>query len=286
MKKLILLKLFLENYDKEKKLIKYLTASELQKINSLPSFSKPLDTKNLFLDSIIDTVHYSWFIPLLNIYSNEEASLFVLAMKPNQKKSLAELLNLKDLKEELSPNLKEFLRSILLRSLIKKEESLLPIDYLFNSKLNILLTLSKKDLIKIIDLLSMYDLVKELKFIVEQKKLKKIYSYLHSQEKDFLKTIYHDTESFTTQKLAIDNYINDKKKLRNILHTRGLTRFSFALSGESIDLIWYVCHYLDIGRGNYIFKKCKKEKIPNVSDIITLEIIKIINFLKKTQEKI
>jgi hypothetical protein len=286
MKKLALFRLFLDTYDKDKKLLKYLTDSEIKKINSLPAFSKEIDSKIFFKDSIIDSVHYSWFIPLLNIYSPQESSLFLSAMKPSYKKALKNLLNLEDLKDELNPILKEFLRSILLRSLLKKEEALLPIECLFDSKLNKLLLLTKNELIKLINLLSMYDLAKELKYLVEQKKVKKIYSYLLAQEKAFLKTIYNQIEPFTTQKIGIEKYSENKKKLRNILHMRGLMRLSFALSGESIDLIWYVCHYLDIGRGNYIFKKCKKEKVPNVSDIITAEIINIINFLKEAKEKI
>lgn len=280
MKKEALFKLFLDNFDKEKKLLKYLTESELKKISSLPKFLKKIDENIFSQDSIIDTVHYSWFIPLLNIYSPKEASLFLLAMKPSYKKALINVLNLQDLKEELSPNLKEFLRSILLKSLIKKEDAILPINLLFDSKLNILLTLTKNELIKVINLLSMYDLAKELKQIIDKKKIKKIYSYLHLYEKDFLKTIYNKNEAFTTQKIHLDKFFEDKKKIRDTLHMLGLMRLSIALSGESIDLIWYVCHYLDIGRGNYIFKKCKKEKTLNVSNIITLEILKIINFLK------
>jgi hypothetical protein len=285
MKKLVLFKMFLEKYDKEKKLLKYLTDNEIKKLNSLPSFSKRLDSKKFFQDSIIDNVHYSWFIPLLNIYSLEEASLFLLAMKPSYRKPLKNLLNLEEIKDDINPFLKEFLRSILLRSLIKKEDALLPIECLFESKLNILLTLSKNELVKLIDLLSMYDLARELKYIVEKEKLKKIYSYLKPIEKAFLKITIHHSDSFSSQRILIEKYINDKTKFRNIFHIRGLMRLSIALSGENIDLIWYVCHYLDIGRGNYIFKKCKKEKIQNVSDIITTQILKIINFFKENKEK-
>jgi len=148
-----------------------------------------------------------------------------------------------------------------------------------------LLTLSKNKLIKLIDFLSLYDLAKELKFIVEKEKLKKIYSYLNPDEKLFLKSILHYTEPFTTQKIGIDKYSNNKKALKNALHIRGLMRLAIALSGENIDLIWYVCHYLDIGRGSYIFKECKKEKVANVSDVICSEILKIINLFKENKEK-
>ena len=277
--------MFLEKYDNEKKLLKYLTDSEIKKINSLPPFLKKTDIFFFIKDSIIDNVHYSWFIPLLNIYSSHEASLFLSALKPSYKKHLKILLNLEDIKDELQPILKKFLRSVLLRSLIKKEDSLLPIECLFNSKLNILLTLMKKELIKLINFLSMYDLAKELKYVVDQKKIKKIYSYLKNYEKAFLKTILHNTEQFSSKRMMIEKYADNKNKLRNLLHIRGLMRLSIALSGESIDMIWYVCHYLDIGRGNYIFKECKKDKIPNVSDIITAQILKIIKIFKEENGK-
>ena len=284
MKKQVIFKLLLESFDKQKNLLKYLTESEIEQINSLPKVPNKFDSKMFFQDTVINGVHYSWFIPFLNICSSQEASLFLQVMKPDYKKALKKLLNLEDIKEEITPILKEFLQTILLRSLLKKEEALIPKEYLFDSKLNVLLALCKKDLIKVINLLSMYDLAKELKFVVEQKKLKKIYSYLDPQEKSFLKTIYNHNEGFASQKIMIEKY-DSKKKLRNILHMRGLMRFSLALSGESIDLIWYVCHYLDIGRGNYIFKKCKKEKTRNISNIITSEILKIINFFKEPKVK-
>jgi len=280
MKKLILFKMFLDKYDKEKKLYKYLTESEAKKIKSLPNFQKKVSTKDLFQNSIIDSVHYSWFIPLLNIYSKKESIFFLMALKPSYRKSLADILGIKSFQENINNSAKEFLKNLLLRSLIKKEDFLLPIECLFENKLNILLSLSKKELIKLINLLSIYDLKKELKYILEQKKMKQIFSFLKPEEKIFLKSIHNYAEPFSTQRLNIDKYLNDKDKMRNILHTCGLARLSTALSGESIDLIWYICHYLDIGRGNYIFKKCKKEKMKDVSNVITQQILKIINFLK------
>jgi hypothetical protein len=281
MKKLIAFKMFLEKKSKEN-LLKYLTDSEITKIKNLKAFSK-IEVKKTNGDSILDLVHYSWFIPLLNSYTNEEASLFLLAMKPNARKSLIDLLNLKEIKEEINPILKTFFKQQLINSLIKKEDLLLPVDCLFESKLNILLTLTKKQLIKLIDYLSLYDLTKEMKFILDKSKLKKIFSYLTKDEKAFFNSILNYVEPFTSQRLDIDKFINDKNKFRNTLHIRGLMRLSYALSAESLDLIWYVCHYLDIGRGNYLFKQCKKDKVLNVSDIISQEILKIVEIIKEKE---
>ncbi len=280
MKKTITFKKFLEKFDKENKLTKYLTSLEIANLNKLPAFAKTKDTKFL-KHCIIDNVHYSWFIPMLNIYSNKEASLFLLVMKNHNRKALKNILGLKDIQIDLKENTKSFLKEILLRHLIKKEDQLLPIDFLFESKLNKLLSLSKNKLIKLINFLGLYDLVKELKFIVEKKQLKKIYSYLKNDEKKILKEILHYNEPFATQRINIEKYLHDKKKLRNAFHRCGLLRLSYALSSESIDLIWYVCHTLDIGRGNYIFKHSYAKKQTKVSDIIANEILKIINIIEK-----
>lgn len=278
MKNVIVFKKFLDSFDKEKKLLKYLENGEITKLNTLPSFAK-LDSK-FSKESIIDSVHYSWFIPMLNIYSRKEASIFLLAMKTQNRKVLQNILDLENIEEDLNPSIKSFLKDLLMRSLIKKEDQLLPIDFIFDAKLNKLLDLSKNKLVKLIDFLSMYDLAKELKFIVEKKKLKKIYSSLKDDEKKFLKILLNYQEPFATKRINIEKYSHDKKKLRNILHRCGLMRLAYALSSESIDLIWYVCHTLDIGRGNYIFKECRTNKIDHVSDVITEDILKIINIFE------
>lgn len=280
MKKTIIFKKFLESFDKDKKLIKYLTDTEIANLNRLPSFAKIEDSK-FSKESLIDSVHYSWFIPMLNIYSSKEASLFLLVIKKQNKKALQNILDLEDIKNDLNISVKLFFKELLLRSLIKKDDHLLPISFLFESKLNKLLSLSKNQLVKLIDFLGMYDLAKELKFIVEKKKLKKIYSYLKEDEKKFLNKILHYQEPFATKRINIDKYSHDKKKLRNAFHRCGLLRLSYALSLESIDLIWYVCHTLDIGRGNYIFKESRAKRQTQASDIIATEILKIINIIKE-----
>ncbi|NGX52096.1 MAG: hypothetical protein KR126chlam5_00389 [Candidatus Anoxychlamydiales bacterium] len=280
MKKTIVFKKFLERFDKSNKLVKYLTNPEIENLNRIPSFAK-IKNSRFSKESIVDNVHYSWFIPMLNIYSNKEAALFLLTLKKQQRKSLQNILSLEDIENDLNSTVKSFLKDLLLRSLIKKEDQLLGVDFLFDSKLNNLLFLSKNSLVKLIDFLGMYDLAKELKFIVEKKQLKKIYSYLKEDEKKFLKEILHYKEPFSTKRINIEKYSHDKKKLRNALHRCGLLRLSYALSPESIDLIWYVCHTLDIGRGNYIFKESLAKKQTQASDVITEEILKIINIIKR-----
>jgi hypothetical protein len=278
MKNIALFKNILGNFDKQKKLSKYLSQVEIDKLNKVYPFIRS-DIKNIN-ENILDLVHYSWFIPILNIYSQNEASMFLLALSPNKKRALLNLLDLKDLKDSIGPIFKSFLRKSLYRSLVKRDDLLLPMCSLYDSRLNVLLDLTKDKLVKLIEFLGIYDLKKELKFIIEKKNLKKINSYLKLDEKEFLKQILHQKSYFPTQRIYIENFLHDKKKFRNILHKCGLIRLSLALSGESIDLIWYLCHTLDIGRGNYIFKECKNKKVKTMSEIITDEILEILNIIK------
>ncbi|MBN2479652.1 MAG: hypothetical protein JXA94_05440 [Parachlamydiales bacterium] len=279
MNKIIIFKALLSNDKNAKRLFSYLTDSEIQKLQSSLSASFEIDPKVFYQDGIIDTIHYSWFIPLLNIYNKEEAALFILALNKTSQESLRKILELKPFSDSLYPSMRSFLRTLLKQSIIKKDQEVLPIEYLPTSELNQLLKIPKNMLVKVIDLLSMYDLKKEIKGIVETSKIKKIYSYLSKEEKNYLKTIIQYNEPFSTQKILIEKYSEDKNLLKSILHKRGLIRLSMALSLESIDLIWYVCHYLDIGRGTFIFKECKTKANKNYAKEIKMQILKILNFL-------
>ncbi len=283
MKKETIFKSLIDNAPQEikAKLISYLSKDEIVKLEKIKNASFQIKAKDFYQDGLIDTVHYSWFIPVINLYSKQENLLFLLAMKKNSQNSLKKILEIDTSQDKLNPIAKDFLRDLLYQSLIKKDDPILPIEYLPRSDMNNLLKFSKKEIVKIIDLLSMYDLAKELKKIVETKKLKLIYSYLSKDEKEFLNSILKYNEPFTTKKMQIENYILDKKSFKNILHKRGLLRLSSALSLENIDLIWYVCHYLDIGRGSLIFKESKNKKREKIAPVIREQVINIIKQLKK-----
>ncbi len=280
----IILNGFLEKISKKEqdKLLSFLQDSEVKLLkNSLkPSFD--IDPNLFFNDGLIDTIHYSWFIPSINIYSKNEAYFFIASVKKDTQDKLLKLLKLKNKKITITENGKKFLRSILLDSLIEKNEDLLPIEYLPASPLNALLEIPKNMLIQLIDYLSLYDLAKELKFIVEKKKLQNIYSFLSKKEQTFLNKILKYNEPFSTQKLNLEKFDGDKKKIKSILHKRGLERLAKALSGENDDLIWYVCHFMDIGRGAMLHKLCKTKKTVGVSDVITSQILNIISTLQKS----
>jgi hypothetical protein len=160
--------------------------------------------------------------------------------------------------------------------LLGQHDRLVPIDYLPQTSLSFLLRLPKRELIALIDSLSIYDLAAEMRQIVETKILKKIYSFLSEEEKRLLKVAASHQEHFVLARMGLERWDGSEESFRHLLHRRGLARLGAALSGQDPDFIWTICHQLDIGRGTALFKLCAKEAIPNVTEAITKQIQELV----------
>jgi hypothetical protein len=262
--------------EKRRALERFLPEAERRQLEKLPTFSKDVQLDYFSNGHILEKVHWSWFLPTLKTYPETEQKLFLLALDPYAAKNLAKTLTLSSNGQEMSEIGRSFLRKTLLNSLLGPEDRLLPTDYLPPSPLNRLLPLSKKELTRLIDLLSLHDLAAELRQIVETKILKKIYSLLTEEEKKFLKLAMNYKDPFHLGKLGLDRWDGSEESIRTLLHKRGISRLGAALSGQDPDLIWYICHQLDIGRGNALDKACAKEPIHGVTDVIIRQIEELI----------
>lgn len=258
--------------EKKKALEKFIPQSERLRLEELPSFTEEITPDGFSNGAMLEQVHWSWFLPTLKTYSSKEQKPFLSALSPSAAENLAHALEIAVPSEKMSDLARSFLRQILLNSLIGQGDRLLPIDYLPASPLKGLLRLSKKELIKLINFLSLYDLAAELRQIVETKILKKIYSFLLDDEKRLLKSAMAHKESFLFPRMNLDRWDGLKESFRLLLHRRGLIRLGAALSGQDPDFIWYICHQLDIGRGNSLFKLCAKEAVPGISDAVIRQI--------------
>ncbi len=246
--------------EKRKALERFLPELERLRLEELPSFEEGVTPEGFTNGGILEQVHWSWFLPTLKTYPIKEQKLFLTALDPVAAQNLAHSLEISDFPQEMSQTGRSFLRQILLNSLLGTKDRLLPIDYLPPSPLKPLLRLSKKELTKLIDFLSLHDLAAEMRQIVETKILKKIYSFLSEDERKFFKqTMAHQKESFPMPRMGLDRWDGAEESFRHILHRRGITRLGIALSAQDPDFIWYICHQLDIGRGNVLHKLCGKE---------------------------
>jgi hypothetical protein len=277
----IVFKALLEDSKKKEQLLRFLSDSEQEEISKLPDITQEISSNQFLQDGLLDSVHYSWLIPTLKSYSKEEGSLFLLALSGKARENLKLLLKKRSEKCELSEIGQKFLRKVLLDTLIDKEDGLLPIDYLPESPLNVILTLSKQDTVRLIDFLSLYDLVLELRQIVETKTLKKIYTFLSAEKRDFLKNKMNYTEPPLFPKLGLEMWDGKEESLKIILHKRGLNRLANALSNADSNLVWYLCHHLDIGRGTTLFKLSQKKVSEKVAKIIIGNIMELLPIVKR-----
>ncbi len=256
-------------------LLRFLPKSEQTYLAELPDIQE--NKTSLF--SPLEKVHWSWFLPTLKAFSEREQLLFLSVLDPHAREQLRASLSLKGNDEELTEMAKAFLREQLLHSLVGLESQILPIEYLPDSSLNRLLNLTKKELIRLIDFLALYDLAYEVRQIVETKILKKIYSLLSEEQKNLLRQITIYKESNALPRLGIEKWEGAEESLKIMLHRRGLTRLSLALAGQDHDLTWMICHQLDIGRGGTLFKLCAREKKSAAGDAAERQIEELLNLL-------
>ena len=241
-------------------LLRFLPERSLKRMERLPPFKEAIDLTQFENGDLLEIVHWSWYLPTLKSYAPEEQSLFLSALEPSAATYLAhEISSTYTPGEELSGLGRGYLRQVLLTSLLGMHDRLIPKELLPPSSLNRLLQLTKKQLILLINLLSMYDLAAEMRQIVETKILKKVSQCLTETERKFLKQVSLKPEPYPLSRMGLEHWDGNRKTLRNTLHRRGIARLGLALSGQDAALVWYLCHQLDIGRGTVLFKHCVKE---------------------------
>ncbi len=268
----IILKTLILGTGRKDALLRFLPSSERDLLDKLGKVSKNVQIEDFENADLLESVHWSWFLPTLKTYREDAQEMFISALDFQSAKNLTHELHLPLPNSNINISFKNYLRKVLASSLLGPIDQLLPKHYLPQTSIQNLLHLSKLQLTKIIQMLSLYDLAIELRQIVETKILKKIYSLLTEEEKKFLKKIMHLPDPYTQTRIPIDRWIKKEEAFRLTLHKKGLTRFALGLSGKHPDFVWYICHQLDIGRGSALFKLCQKEPIPHVTDAIERQI--------------
>lgn len=261
-----------------KEIERFLPKAEKERLDAMPSFSPATDVEEL---PLLDRVHWSWLLPTLEPLTARDQKLFISALPPHAKENLCRELHIKmPPAEELGRTVREFAVQTLEVSLTGEPAEILPVYFLPPTQLKPLLDLDKKQLVELIDSLSLIDLAVELRQIVETKILKKIYSFLSEEEKKSLKKVAHVKQPFTVSRLPLDKWDGEEKSFRLLLHKRGLARFSAALSTQHPDFIWYICHQLDIGRGRALAKLSESE----AAKLASIPIIHQIEEMLRTKE--
>ncbi len=161
-----------------------------------------------------------------------------------------------------------------------------PKELLPTWELSGLLDLSRSELLKITDFLSMHDLVEEMRHIVDKKLLQSVLQHLTPEQQQYLRTLLRQKSRQQPTSLSVRELLKEEKKFPQLLHKFGLQRLATAISGASDDFIWHISHILDLPRAKFLQNHIKKEEVPNQTQQALLQVQHIIQFLKTQNDTI
>lgn len=258
-------------------LLKHLPEEEAEMVSNQDIRSSDIMPILFRPQQLIQKLHYSWLQPLVEKFPSSLHATVIAALTPEQITGLRKSLGV--LPAKIPQPTKTFILNRLFALMGKHDH--LPVEYLPQTELSSLVEWSKNELTDLIDFLSLHDLSSEVKQIVDKNSLKNLYSCLNAKEMYYLKVCLHQKEQVKPPKLEIDIRKQDCKHLRQILHRRGLIRLGKALAGQHPDLVWYIAHTLDTGRGKILLQYYAKEANPKITPILKLQVTNLMNFLKK-----
>ena len=231
---------------------------------------------------ILNKIHYTWLEPIFQKIP-ESLHAFILAALPvPQAAKLGKLLNKAPVENALGAPVKGFFLDLFYRQF--KNPEVLPLEFLPKSPLDVLMNISKEELVELIDLLGVYDLAEEIRHIIDKNVLKTLYLCLSPKKQQFLRICLHHKDKLTSPKLELEHWQGDRQKLELLLHRRGLHRLGKALAGQHADFVWHLTHKLDTGRGEALAKYYTKEEIPGVTPALIQQVFNVLNFLNKKSD--
>lgn len=229
-------------------------------------------------DHFLHSLHYSWIADAIQKAPEGKQSFYIAALPHSLMMQVAKILN-RDPPKALKSPLKEFVQKELTFKILPEGHT--PYVYLPKSPLDPLLKISKIELIELIDFLGLYDLAEEMKKIVDTKLIKNIHLALSPKEQEFLKSCLQNKDKLQTTRFLLNDWQGDSANLINRLHKRGLVRLAKALSHQSPDFLWALTRRLDIGRGKRLLSLISKESNPQITAIITEQVLQLLKFLDK-----
>lgn len=263
--------------------LKSLSKNEVKQIFGQSTASQDPGLVFRWPDEEIQHTHYSWLAAVLKSYPEYQQNLMVRALPKTQSPRVAELLKLPaPSNEPLSPLMQSFLLQMFWKKWAEKPS--LPKAYLPVTPLSSLLSLSKAELVDLIDFCALHDLAESIRHIVDKKQIKSLLDTLSPVKQQFLRMCLHQKDKVDAPKLEIEKWNGDPRQLNLLLHRRGMVRVGKALSGQHPDFLWHIVHTLDSGRGSIILKYYSPNEIPNITSLLAQQILSVLNFLKKKSE--
>lgn len=264
-----------------KNLLKFLSPTQRKEVESLPVPTPQLCLGLKTPKECLEQIHLSWFVPFLRSRSQEEISLF-LSIFPEEKSSFLQKELLSSLPRlSLSACTISFLQTKLLESLLEKQQDILPEETFPPSKLQALLSLHTQEISLLVDFLGLYDLAIELRQIIDTTRIKKIYTALSKEKREFLQMIMQRPNSLAFKKMELTAWKGDTTELLHLLYKRGMNRLAKALYPEHPSFIWHICHRITTEQAHLFSSYHKKLDLPQAYTYLAEQIKDVLSFLQK-----
>lgn len=272
----MMMRVFINRYNKTAgdALLKFLPQEERQFVLDQEIHSTDLNPILHQPEKLIKQMHHSWLQPLVAKFPTHLHPVIAASLSTEQATGLRMHLP--------APTISHPVKTFIINQIYQllNEVDRLPFDYLPDTELSPLIKWTKAQIVTLVDFLGLHDLATEMRQIVNQQHLKNIYTCLTPKQFHYLKICLQQKDRLVAPKLGIDPSKKDCERLKQILHRRGLIRFAKGLAGQHPDLIWYLAHKLDTGRGKFLMNEFDKAKVSNVTPILKSQILNLMNFLK------
>lgn len=225
----------------------------------------------------INGIHYSWLIPVVKQFPPIFHPSILKSLSKSQAMKLQQILHIPKTNEELAPPIRNlFINKVYTHV---KPHGILPLAFLPETPLSFLATLTKEQLVELIDFLGLYDLAESIRHIIDKNFLQKLYKCLSRKQRQFLRICLHQQEKVFTAKMEMSTWNGDCKKLDLMLQRRGLLRLGKSLCGLHPDFVWHVAHRLDTGRGTILLQYFSPESTPSITARLVQQVTNLMNFL-------
>lgn len=225
----------------------------------------------------IQGIHYSWIAMAIQEW-HPTLQRITAASLPCEGHKVLRLL--KQVPSKSSPTYlaKRFCVQYLCQQLIPQH--LLPLCYLADSPLLPLSSCSKTQLVHIIDCLGLYDLMIQLRLLVDQKLLKRIIGTLTALQQNFLR-LHAKNKKGGVSPIKTERWDMAPPALQRQIHRCGIQRLAQSLVSQPSDLIWHISRRLDTGRGTMLQHLIASANTASHSSLPVGQVLDAYHFVKE-----
>lgn len=265
-------------------LLGYLPESQQAEIKKAPS-QKVLFSA-LAPDEVLESVHPSWLIRILQPFTDNEKCFFLATLNGAMASQLKKMLGLQKSLPMLTALGKEYLKRELLELIKKERGEALSKNALPESSFNILLTFDVGRLSLLCFWLGLHDLADELRFVIDKQTWVHVEAALTPTEWQAVKTFQAKKERLTFGRMAFKDCLESPQKLRLLIEQYGMNRLAKALYGEHSSLLWHLTLRLDQKRAEFLTKLCGPLSKPDLKEALRQQVLQLIPLLPGAPRKV